>query len=800
MDKHAKARELVSQMTLEEKASLCSGKDFWNMKGIERFGLPEIMLTDGPHGLRKQEAAADHLGLNESVPATCFPTASATACSFDQDLLFEMGSTYAEECEQENVAVALGPGINMKRSPLCGRNFEYFSEDPFLAGEIAAGFIQGMQSKNVGVSVKHYLANNQEKGRMVSESVVDERTIREIYLKAFEIAVKKSSPWTVMASYNRLQGEYVHLSRKYLTDILRGEWGFDGVVVSDWGAVSDRVKALQAGLDLEMPSIGKINDQRIVDAVRNGSLDESNVDEAAVRVTELILKSMERKPGHYDPAKHHAVARKIASESAVLLKNEGNILPGKISDKAAVIGAFARSPRYQGTGSSKINPTRMDSPLDELIALGLDAEYAAGYALASDSIDETLIVEACKVAAGKDMVYLFAGLPDRYESESFDRSSMKMPENHIKLIEAVSAVNSNLVVVLMGGSPMELPWADKAKAILLMYLGGQAAGGACADLLLGKVNPSGKLAESWPVKLEDNPSYNYFPGYDLSVEYREGPFIGYRYYDKAGKAVRYPFGFGLSYTQFEYSDLQVPSSNLTEKDQLIVTFKVKNIGTRAGKEVVQLYIACKNSVIIRPEQELKEFAKISLEPGETKEVSFKLGVQELAYYNVEGSCWHVESGNYEVRVSASSRDTRLVETVHVENSISIPLPDLHEELPCYYDLSNGIKVSDNEFEALLGNPLPKRKKDPREPFTINTRMADTQSKLLGKILMKSIRDGINKMGDDNADIKLMAENMIMDAPIRLLSMMGGTPLTTIEGLVEMLNGHYVKGIKLINQK
>jgi len=800
LDKRAKAKELVSRMTLEEKAGLCSGKDFWNMKGIERFGLPEIMLTDGPHGLRKQEAAADHLGLNESVPATCFPTASATACSFDRDLLFEMGSTYAEECEQENVAVALGPGVNMKRSPLCGRNFEYFSEDPLLAGEIAAGFIQGMQSKNVGVSLKHYLANNQEKGRMVSESVVDERTIREIYLKAFEIAVKKSSPWTVMASYNRIQGQYVHLSRKYLTDILRVEWGFDGVVVSDWGAVSDRVKALQAGLDLEMPSIGKINDQRIVEAVKNGTLDENIVDEAATRVTEMILKSMERKTGRYDQSRHHAAARKIASESAVLLKNEANILPGKASDKAAVIGAFAKSPRYQGTGSSKINPTRMDSPLDELIALGMNIEYAAGYPLNSDLVDDTLLEEACKAAAGKDIVYLFAGLPDRYESESFDRSSMKMPENHVKLIEAVSAVNPNLVVILMGGSPMELPWADKAKAILLMYLGGQAAGGACADLLLGRVNPSGKLAETWPISLEENPSYNYFPGYDLSVEYREGPFIGYRYYDKARKAVRYPFGFGLSYTQFEYNDLKVSSVALTDKDQLIVSCKVKNVGSMIGKEVVQLYVACKNSVIIRPEQELKDFAKITLEPGETKEVSFTLPMKELAYYNVERSCWHVESGEYEVRVSASSRDTRLIETVNVESSISIPLPDLHEKLPCYYDLSNGINVSDAEFVTLLGNPLPKREKDPKEPFTINTRMADTQSKLLGKILMKSIRDGINKMGDDNADIKLMAENMIMDAPIRLLSMMGGTPLTTIEGLVEMLNGHYIKGIKLINQK
>lgn len=800
MEFHNKAKELVAQMTLEEKAGLCSGKNFWYLKGIDRLGLPEIMVTDGPHGLRKQETAADNLGLNQSVPATCFPTASATACSFDRELLYEMGKTYAEECEQENVAVVLGPGVNMKRSPLCGRNFEYFSEDPLLAGEIAAGFIQGVQSLNVGTSIKHYLANNQEKGRMVGESVVDERTLREIYLKAFEIAVKKSSPWTVMASYNRLQGNFVHQSRKFLTEILRDEWGFDGVVVSDWGADADRVKALQAGLDLDMPFIGNIIDQRVVAAVRNGSLAESVVDTAATRVTELILKSQQRQSRKYDVQKHHAFARRAAAESAVLLKNEGDILPGKTNAKAAVIGAFAKTPRYQGTGSSKIIPTQLDNAFDELTALGLSAEYAEGYKLNSDLVDDTLLQEACRVALGKDVVYLFAGLPDSYEAESFDRDNMKMPESHIKLIEAVSAVNPNLVVILMGGSPVELPWADKARAILLMYLGGQAVGGACADLLLGKVNPCGKLAESWPIKLEDNPSYGNFPGYALSVEYREGPFIGYRYYDTAKKAVRYPFGHGLSYTQFEYSDLKCSARQLMENEKMIVSCKVKNVGSRAGKEVVQLYVSCRNSVIIRPDQELKEFAKVALEPGETKEISFTLSAQDLAYYNTEKACWHIESGDYEIRISASSRDIRLVDTLHVECSATAPLPDLRQKLPAYYDLSNGLHVPDAEFETLLGHPVPARVRDPKSPITINTRFTDIQEKWLGRILIKNIHSQIAKMGDDNPDLKLMAEKMIMDAPLRILTIMGNTPLTTVEGLVELLNGHLIKGLRLISQK
>ncbi|MRS04154.1 glycoside hydrolase family 3 protein, partial [bacterium] len=478
----------------------------------------------------------------------------AAACSFDRDLIREVGKTIAEECRQEEVAVLLGPGMNIKRSPLCGRNFEYFSEDPILTGEMGAAFISGVQSEDVGVSMKHFAVNNQEKRRMTSESVLDERTFREIYLKGFEIAVKKSQPWTVMCSYNQLFGEYASQSKYLLTDILRQEWGFEGLVMTDWGAIVDRVKGLQAGLDLEMPNVGPINDARVLEAVENGFIDLALLDETAVRFVELILRSGQRKAHKYNPEIHRLIARKAAAQSAVLLKNENDILPGEITDKVAVIGAFAKTPRYQGTGSSKIVPLKLDSALDELIAKGLNVEYAAGYPLETDEIDQELIQEACRVAEGKDIVYLFAGLPDRYESESFDRKDMTMPQNHNRLIEAVSQVNSHVVVILLGGSPMELLWADKVQGILMMYLGGEACGGACADLLLGEVNPCGKLAESWPLVVSDNPSYQFFPGYPLTVEYRESLFVGYRYYDTAKKPVRYPFGYGLTYTDFVYED------------------------------------------------------------------------------------------------------------------------------------------------------------------------------------------------------------------------------------------------------
>lgn len=804
MNLHEKAFNLVNQMTLSEKASLCSGKNFWYLKGIEHLGLPEIMVTDGPHGLRKQIAAADNLGLNESVPAVCFPTAAAAACSFDRDLIREVGKTIAEECRQENVAVLLGPGMNIKRSPLCGRNFEYFSEDPILTGEMGAAFIAGVQSENVGVSMKHFAVNNQEKRRMTSESVLDERTFREIYLKGFEIAVKKSHPWTVMCSYNRLFGEYASQSKYLLTNILREEWGFDGLVMTDWGAIVDRVKGLQAGLDLEMPNVGPINDARVVEAVENGSVDIALLDKTAVRVVELILRSVERKAHTYKPEMHRLMARKAAAQSAVLLKNENAILPGNLTDNAAVIGAFAKTPRYQGTGSSKIVPLKLDNALDELKAKGLDADYAAGYPLETDEIDQSLIDEACRVAQGKDIVYLFAGLPDRYESESFDRKDMSMPENHNKLIEAVSQVNSHVVVILLGGSPMELPWADKVQGILMMYLGGEACGGACADLLLGDVNPSGKLAESWPLVVSDNPSYQYFPGYPLTVEYRESLFVGYRYYDAAKKPVRYPFGFGLSYTKFENEDLKLSATSIDENGSVTVSCKIKNIGNRPGKEIVQLYVAMKSSTILRAEQELKDFVKVELAPGESKEIHFTLQARDLAFYNVTQSSWQVESGEYEIRVSSSSREHRLTQTIFIKGTDPNNLPDYQNLAPSYFDLSNGIDISDKEFQAILGRPIPVRERQKGSPHTVCSTFSDISDKWLGRLILNIMSKQVHKMYKDSPDMILMLNNMLMDMPLRLLTMQGnengGFNLIQIEGLVDLLNGHTVSGLKKFAKK
>jgi beta-glucosidase len=731
------------------------------------------------------------------VPAVCYPTASAIACSFDRDLLWEVGKAIGEECRQEDVAVVLGPGVNMKRSSLCGRNFEYYSEDPLLAGELAAAFINGVQSQDVGTSLKHYAANNQETRRLVSESVMDERTFREIYLTAFEIAVKKAQPWTMMASYNRLFGEYASQNRRLLTDILRDEWGFDGVVVSDWGACVDRVEALKAGLDLEMPHIDDINDNRIIQAVKDGRLPMDVLDSAAERLVELILRSRQRKSFRFNLKSHRSLARRAAAESAVLLKNEGGILPGNPKQRAAVIGAFARHPRYQGSGSSKVNPVKLDDACDELARLGLKFDYSEGYRMDSDQPDARLTEEACTISRGKDVVFLFTGLPDSYEAEGFDRDSMKMPECHVDLIRAVSKVNEHVVVVLQGGSPMEMTWADEVQGILLVSLGGEATGGACADLLMGKASPGGRLAESWPFSAADNPSHAFFPGYPRTVEYREGPFIGYRYYDKARRAVQYPFGYGLAYTQFEYGGLKLSARKIKDSDTLTVTCRIKNTGKKTASEVVQLYVACRDSVIIRPEQELMGFEKVKLKPGESRTVRFNLDKRAFAYFNTTISDWHVESGDYEMRVGASSRDIRLKDVVHVESTHKAPLPDLRQEAPCYYDLSSGMLVSDREFEKLLGKPLPPRRRNWGTSQTIQSTLTEVRGNLVGWILVKILNKQMNKLAKDNPEIRVMAEKMIPDLPLRFLSMMSGGqfPLTRVEALVELMNGHLIRGLK-----
>ncbi|ADU28987.1 glycoside hydrolase family 3 C-terminal domain-containing protein [Evansella cellulosilytica] len=672
-----KIQEIIKEMTLEEKAGLCSGLNFWHLKGIERLGIPSVMVTDGPHGLRKQQEGADHLGLYNSVPSTCFPSAVGLASTWDRKLIYDVGVALGEECQAEDVAVLLGPGANIKRSPLCGRNFEYFSEDPYLSTEMAANHIKGVQSQGVGTSLKHFAANNQEHRRMSVDAVIDERTLREIYLASFEGAVKEGQPWTVMCSYNRVNGVYASESERLLTEILRDEWGFEGFVVSDWGAVNERVDALKAGLELEMPSSNGLGDKKIVAAVKDGSLLMETLDQAVERLLTIIFKYVDNKKENasYDKDEHHLLARKVASDGMVLLKNEENVLPLQKDSKIAILGEFVEKPRFQGGGSSHINPTKLENALDEMKMLAeneSNISYAKGYTLDSNDTDQSLLDEAIEVAKNADTAVLFVGLPDRFESEGYDREHLRIPDNHRALIEEVSKVQPNVVVVLSNGSPIEMPWLGNVKAVLEGYLGGQATAGAIADLLYGKVSPSGKLAETFPQMLEHNPSHLNFPGEGDKVEYKEGIFVGYRYYDTKKVEPLFPFGFGLSYTQFEYSNIQVSKSNITDEESIDITVTVKNVGSVPGKDVVQLYVRDVKSNVIRPEKELKGFEKVELKPGEEKQVQFSLDKRSFAYYNTEIQDWHVETGDFELLVGKSSKDIVLSETVHVTSTVDLP--------------------------------------------------------------------------------------------------------------------------------
>ena len=791
-----KHQDILDKLTLEEKAGLCSGKDFWHLKSVERLGLPEIMITDGPHGLRKQNPDGKGGGLSNSVPATCFPTAATTACSWDPELLYEMGVALGEECLAEKVSVILGPGVNMKRSPLCGRNFEYFSEDPILAGELAAGLINGVQSKNVGTSLKHFAANSQETRRMTVSSVVDERALREIYLTAFEIAVKKAQPWTVMNSYNRINGIYSSDNDTLQNKILRDEWGFEGIVVSDWGAVNDRVVGLAAGNDLEMPTSNGLNDERICQAVRNGELDIEVLDTVCDRMIDLILRSKDALCDcDYDKQAHHELARKIGAQSVVLLKNEDAVLPLKKEEKIAVIGEMARAPRYQGAGSSLINPTKLSDAFDELMKKGFKLTYAPGYDKAKDVVSQTLISDACRIARQADKVLLFIGLTEEYESEGFDRSHLRIPNSQMRLLEELKGVADNIIVVLSGGSPIEMPWLSDVKAVLHGYLGGQASGEAVTDVLSGDVNPSGKLAETYPLSLSDTPCYGNFPGNPATVEYRESVYIGYRYYDTAEKDVLFPFGFGLSYTEFAYSGLKLSIKKIKDTDTLTVTYKIKNVGKVAGAEVSQLYVADPESTIYRPKKELKGFKKVFLEPGEEKTVEITLDKRAFAYYNVNISDWHVESGEFKILVGASSRDIKLEGSVTVESTVEAVVPDYKETAPELYtaDVHN---VSDKAFEAVLGQPIPAPDRDPSAPITILNNLEDARhTKWGGRIngLINKVMDMAFKDDPNGGMVRAMA----LQIPIRnFITMSGGvfTPAMA-DGLLMILNGQgAVKGL------
>ena len=668
-------KAVISQMTLEEKCSLLSGADFWHTKGVERLGVKPIMVSDGPHGLRKQDDQADHLGINDSIKAVCFPAACASTSSFDRELVKTIGETIGDQCQHERVAINLGPAINIKRSPLCGRNFEYMSEDPYLAGEMAASIIQGIQSRNVGTSLKHFAANNQEHRRMSSSSEIDERTLREIYLAGFETAVKKAQPWTIMCSYNRINGVHSDVNKWLLTDVLRKEWGFEGYVVSDWGAVSDRVPGVLAGMDLEMPSSGGVNDREVLRAVREGRIAEADVDACVERILRINQKYHDNaKPDTpWDMEKDHELAGKLAAECMVLLKNEGNVLPLRPGEKVAIIGEFAKKPRFQGGGSSHINCCRVTSLMDAAGEIP-GVRYAQGYRIDSDLPDEKLQAEAAALAAESDKAVVVIGLPDSYESEGYDRTHMGLPENQNALVEAVAAANPHTVVLLYNGSPVEMPWADRAAGILEGYLAGQNVGTGNRMVLWGEVNPSARLAETIPMRLEDTPCFLSYGGEGNTAVYSEGVFVGYRYYDKKKIPVRFPFGFGLSYTTFAYSGLRLDKKEMKDTEVLTVSVDVTNTGKVTGQEVVQLYVADRESrEVFRPVRELKGFDKITLASGETKTVTFTLDKRAFAWWNTRIHDWFVESGEFDIQICRNASEVILQETVTVEGTAALPI-------------------------------------------------------------------------------------------------------------------------------
>lgn len=730
--------DVLSRLTLEEKASLLDGSDFWNTQGIERLGVPAVLVTDGPHGLRKQAAAADHLGLNDSVPATCFPPAAGLVSSWDPALLHRVGVALGDECRAERVAVLLGPGVNMKRSPLCGRNFEYFSEDPLLAGALAASLVEGIQSRGVGTSLKHFAANNQETDRMTVDARIDERTLREIYLPAFQRVVQQAQPWTVMCSYNRLNGVYASEHPWLLTELLRDEWGFEGLVVSDWGAVNDRPAGVAAGLDLEMPSSGGSGTQRILDAVADGRLTEAQVDLAAERVLQLVAKAQ---PGlvddltPFDVDAHHALAREAATAAAVLLKNDDAVLPlPPTGGRIAVIGEFARTPRFQGAGSSQVNPTRVDAALDALTAALPDREvvFAAGFEIEgplpagtdATRIDTTadpahtdpaetapaLIAEAVACARDAEVVMLFLGLPPSYESEGYDRDHMDLPAQQVALVHAVADANPNLVVVLSNGSVVALDsWQHRAKSVLEGWLLGQAGGSATADLLTGAVNPSGRLGETIPLTLQDNPSVGNFPGEQGEVRYGEGLLIGYRWYDAHHLSVAYPFGHGLGYTTFEYSDLEVDVTADGPEPRVAVTVTVTNTGDRAGTETVQVYVTDPAAAVYRPEQELRGFARATLQPGASQRVRMELDARAFAYWDTGRGRFVVEGGTFGVRVGASSRDIRLDASIELTGDDLVPALTIESTVEAYLahpeaDAWIRTTIAGTTFEGMFFDP------------------------------------------------------------------------------------------------
>ena len=783
--------EIIERMSLEQKASFVSGFDYWHLEEAPELGLPKIMVTDGPHGLRKQNTdkkTSNGIGLGNSVPATCFPPAATSSCSWDPELLEKAGEAMGAECLKEQVSVLLGPGTNIKRSPVCGRNFEYFSEDPYLAGKCSAAVINGIQSKGVGTSLKHFCANSQEAFRMVIDEVIDERTLRETYLPAFEIAIKEAQPWTVMNAYNKINGVYASQNGHTQQEIARGEWGFKGLFVTDWGSSVDRIPGLINGTDLEMPTSGALNQKKIIAAVKSGELDEAVLDERVDTVVDLIVKS---KPAlaethTFSFEEHNEIAARIAEGSMQLLKNDDNILPLKAGQKVAVIGEMAEAPRFQGAGSSVINPSHLDNALENLIKLGVDVTYAKGYDKSKDEINAELFEEAENAAKDADVAIVFAGLTEEFEGEGYDRETIEMPSSHNALIEKIALANENTVVVLAGGSVVLMPWLNNVKALLNSGLGGQAGGIAVARILTGEVNPSGKTTETYPKFFEDNPTFGNYPGGPVTSEHRESVFIGYKYYDAANLEVVFPFGFGLSYTSFEYSDLKVSAKSIKDTDTLTVSFKIKNTGERDGAEIAQLYVADKESTIFRPVKELRAFKKVFIKAGEEAEVSFELDKRAFAFYNVNISDWCVETGDFDILIGASSRDIKLEATVKVESTVECEIPDYRATAPNYYNNVAGITRED--FAAVYGT-LPSPDIDESKKIDIYCCLNDARHTKWGGKLCRMIEKIMSKMGSaENGDGKMLAA-MATQIPIRnfIAMSMGVFSPKMADGLLKMLN-------------
>ncbi len=785
-----KYQDIISKMTIEEKAAFLSGKGEWETRDFERLGIPSIFCSDGPHGIRKQAGAGDHLGLNESLPATCFPTAATIANSWDEDLGESLGETLGEEAMALGVNVLLGPGLNIKRSPLCGRNFEYFSEDPYLAGKMAASYVRGIQSQGVYACPKHFAVNSQELRRMAMNSVVDERTLREIYLTGFEIAVKEGGAKTIMSAYNEVNGTYANENKHLLKEILRDEWGFDGIVITDWGASNDHALGVAAGSNLEMPNPGLDSARELIDAVKNGKISEHDVDERVDELLDAVMTLTSNAKGRkeqFDKNAHHGIARRAAAESAILLKNEDNILPLKKGAKVAIIGDFAFVPRYQGAGSSLVNPTKVETVSELVSSYDLQVVgMSRGYSRSGEEDAQTR-QEALDLASRADIVLFFFGLNENSESEGMDRTHMRIPQNQITLLQELGQANANLVGVISAGSAIEMPWHHYFKALLHCYLNGQAGAGATLDILTGSVNPSGKLSETIPRRHEDTPAYRYYPSQQRTSEYRESLYVGYRYYDTADVPVLYPFGFGLSYTSFEYSDITADDSG--------VSFTIKNTGNVDGAEVAQLYVSLPDGKVFRPAKELKGFKKVYLRAGEAQKVTISFDDKTFRFYNVRTDAWEIEGGRYNIMVGSSSADIRLSANVEIQGTAA-DLPYNKEEMPSYYTgkIEN---VGDAEFEKLLGRPIPDGKWSGQ--LTRNDALCQMYYAKSGLARFAYNRLTAMKKKADDKGIPDLNTLFIYNMPFRAMAKMtgGAVSMEMADGIVDLVNGHFFKGLGAI---